>query len=129
MNQQLKGVIVRADGMWMPMYDIGLEALQKAVDGYIDVVAARDYTIFVNDDGIGRQMPINMGLIRLFGQMLVGDSVITGGVDAEGNTLPITDAMAMKIIEALPVAPESIRGLMKNSVTKQLIITTFGMDK
>lgn len=121
-QQQLMGIMVTPSGQWIPMFDISLAKLQEAVGGYIDVVAERDYSIFVNDDGIGQQLEINVGLMRLFdGLMLAGTAVITGGVDHEGNTLPITDEMTLHVMKHIPIGDGQIRTVIDNAHTYDLI--------
>ncbi|MCI9354337.1 MAG: DUF3846 domain-containing protein [Firmicutes bacterium] len=65
-----------------------LEALQEAVDGYIDIIGLEDdICILLNDEG---------KLIGLEGNRSLGDDILVGnfyicGSDAEGNLTSLTD--------------------------------------
>lgn len=90
----VKGVILKTDFTMEEMSDISLEALQGAVGGYVTLVRAivrgtnHVVDVWCADDAYG--MPVNLGAIFMFNQHLIGDVVITGMADDEGNTRPIT---------------------------------------
>lgn len=78
--------------------DDTLPHLQRAVGGCVDVVALTgDLDMWLNDEGLLIGLPVNIlatGIAALHGlthQVYVGPVVLTGGADAEGNTLPLTE--------------------------------------
>ena len=79
-----------------------LDDMNSIVDGLIDVVPCGDVDCFVNDEGLLIDLepnPTAVDICRAFGgrvNCLVGNVFFTGGVDAEGNTLPITREAAAK---------------------------------
>lgn len=91
----VQGVILRADGSYSEMEDISLASLQQAVGGYVTAVHSAQFKcdVWCNDDGFGERLPMNMSVALVFGFQLVGDCVVTGGVDAHGNTLPINQRL------------------------------------
>lgn len=118
-SERLKGIKIATDGTWSPMFDISLEELQEAVDGYIDVMAKDDFSIFVVDDGL--HLPHNKGTYVLYGVDLFGVAVVTGGVDSEGNTLPIPPKHFERILRNLPIAPDAIRMVLDNPETRDAV--------
>lgn len=75
-----------------------LTQLQQAVDGLVDLVALHEHvTMWVNDEGIARGMPMNIvatSIARGFGltnQSYFGPAVFTGGGDTDGETLGLTE--------------------------------------
>jgi len=118
----IKGIKITDNAEWVPLFDIGMESLQEHVGGYFDVLGERQYSIFVNDDGIGQGMGLNWGIVALFGHTLFGPSVITGPADREGNTLPITDAIIRKVIAMLPVQPDQASVAMQDAHLRALLI-------
>lgn len=75
-----------------------LSHLQGAVAGCVDVVALnQDLDMWINDEGLIVGLPVNMlatGIAALHGrthQAYVGTAVFTGGADAEGGTLPLSE--------------------------------------
>lgn len=77
---------------------------QQVVGGTIDIVNVNSrhlgwVTIFVNDEGLLIDLDMNAFASALtadgdYSQVLVGDVLIAGGVDGEGNTLGLTDFQA-----------------------------------
>lgn len=69
-----------------------LKVLQDAVGGLIQpAVFVPGYELYVNEEGIILDLPINPWLALMTGFPLRGDGVITGDVDDEGETLGLTD--------------------------------------
>jgi len=75
-----------------------LTHLQQAVDGLVDLVALHEHvTMWVNDEGIARGMPMNIvatSIARGFGlthQSYFGPAVFTGGGGTDGETLGLTE--------------------------------------
>lgn len=54
----------------------GLEAKQKAVGGYIEVVYTHKYVIYVNEDGINKRLPLNLEVSALVGRYILGDALV-----------------------------------------------------
>lgn len=91
-----------------------LAVLQSAVDGYVEAVSldnghdGRTLTAWCNDEGRLRAADINLAATYVASQAaqddlrypFVGAVVFTGGTDADGNTLGLTEPDA-KRIEAL----------------------------
>lgn len=94
-----------------------LHFAQGIVGGLVDVVNVRsdllgDLTIWVNDEGLLLEMEQNRFASALtaegeYAQVIVGDVVVTGGVDEEGNTLPISDFAAEMLLRALVVKDDA----------------------
>lgn len=82
----------------------GLEALQNAVGGYIQLVPISDpkgdpdetFTMYCNEEGKLHSLDYNSPATRLSGlwphDVIVGDAIILGPVGGEGETLGLTDA-------------------------------------
>lgn len=73
-----------------------LRHLQTAVGGNVDVVSLHpDIDMWVNDEGLVMNMPINTlatNVAAMFGlthQPYHGPAVFTGGIDGDGETLPL----------------------------------------
>lgn len=90
--------------------DGSLASMQEIVGGLLVAVSLNEHlTIWVNEEGLGLGLPFNrIATELLVGRWddvyLVGTALITGGVDAEGETLPIRDqdlAVMMKINELI----------------------------
>ena len=80
-----------------------LQALQFAVNGLVQAIDIDEFTMWCNDEGKILNLPHNP-----FGQALwtyrygntdyiVGDVVITGGTDAEGETLGLTRSQVQRL--------------------------------
>ena len=89
----------------------GIDAMQSAIGGYFDCVRARigddDVSIYVHDEGLLIGLPANRRACVLawmggYGDpsstLLVGDALVAGGVDAEGNTLDVPDDVRRMIL-------------------------------
>ena len=95
-------------------------AIRDAVDGLYDCIhiPSLGVDMWINDEGKLEDLPINaMGTALWISQygmtdMIVGNIVVTGGVDEEGNTLGID---VNKIIEVLELANNTMHNLLSNS--------------
>lgn len=69
-----------------------LPELQRRVGGPIASASyvVEGHTAYVHDEGLLIGLPINYIVSQLFKQTLVGDAVIVGPVDAEGDTASVT---------------------------------------
>lgn len=84
-----------------------LRQLQKAVDGLVQPLDLQEnITMWVNEEGLLRDLPLNLMPTMLFKEMfdqttpILGDVIFTGGTDEEGNTeeLPLEAQMRLKEI-------------------------------
>lgn len=80
--------------------DETLPFLQNAVGGYIDVVRLPDGTdLYVNDEGLLIDLPLNPFAAILWGIHLAGTVVVAGGVDDEGYDTDVDPAIAQRAID------------------------------
>lgn len=64
-----------------------LRALQEAVGGHIcSADAPEGHVLYVHDEGLLIGLPLNVLATQLSGQYLVGNAVLVGPVDSEGET-------------------------------------------
>lgn len=92
----LKALIIKADGKidWVEYTrDTEYETLKTAINGYIESVRIDDeITMWLNEEGKLHGLPFNKLATLLFqanvgmSDFIVGDVVLTGGIDAEGYT-------------------------------------------
>ena len=85
--------------------DTVTKRLQAGVGGWFDVVAlSASLDMWVNDEGSLIGLPVNRvatGVARRFGKRdkpYWGPVVFTGGADAEGHTLPLSDLMVNAVV-------------------------------
>lgn len=98
----MKALILRTDNTVVVEQDnnevVAYATLSSAVGGYIEAVALPSgMTLWVNEDGKNLGLPVNEYATRLFvsaygaTDIIVGNAIVTGGVDDEGNDLGLTD--------------------------------------
>lgn len=89
----------------------GLEAMQKAVGGYIEAINFDDCTMFVNEEGIDLDLPVNPLASRFAKQRLtrigrvlltedgwvLGTAIILGLVDANGDETDVPDHVVAEL--------------------------------
>jgi hypothetical protein len=82
-----------------------LKVLQTAVDGWVQVVdLTSTMSIWVNEEGKMNGLPYNKIATDIFQRrfgavdVMVGNAVLTGGTDSEGETLGLTDEQVAVII-------------------------------
>lgn len=85
-----KALIIKTDGTSEIVNIAGtshLEALQSIVGGWIDCVRSENHPVvgYVNDEGLLLGLPINPVATAFFGRILVGDAVVFGAYDEEGE--------------------------------------------
>lgn len=100
-----------ASHVWDVDQDSLLPALQRAVDGLVDVVpVADDLNMWVNDCGMYTESvnPLAGVLVALlsapgagFQPYYFGSAVFTGGADDEGNTLPLPEGRATQLLDLI----------------------------
>lgn len=87
-----------------------LAALQEGVQGYVELVAlSADLHMWVNEEGKLTDLPLNRFATSLYwaanphaseaGDYIVGDVVLTGGSDDEGETQGLPDKK-MELVKA-----------------------------
>ncbi len=73
------------------------ELLTNAVGGMIECVGLKDADLWCNENGIAEGLELNMIASAIYSEAfnasnpILGNVIITGGVDAEGETLGLTD--------------------------------------
>jgi hypothetical protein len=90
------------------------EQIHQLVDGWFQCVELDDDVhIWLNEDGKLRRMPWNQRAQILWDQrygttdILVGPAVLTGGADARGETLGLSDAQIASIERDLGPLPQA----------------------
>lgn len=81
-----------------------LKVLQDAVDGWVQVVdLSPTLSIWVNEEGKLEGLPYNGKATAIYQErfgkvdIIVGNAVLTGGTDDEGETIGLTDEMVSKV--------------------------------
>lgn len=85
----------------------GLEALQREVGGYIDVVGLESgVDAYVNDEGLLEGLPFNRALPTSYGARMVPivGPIIVAGHDEEGDTVSLTPTQLSKWVTILSVS-------------------------
>lgn len=129
----------------VPCQSIKIESVQ--IDGYRDVqrhvggpfdiarfeVASHDVSVWVHDEGLLVGMPVNFiaTALRDIAYLdagaprpdipLVGDALISGGVDHEGESLSIHDDVAMRV--------EIIRFELQDALLQRMRMDAARMDR
>jgi hypothetical protein len=94
---------------------VGYRTLSDGVGGMIEIVTLSDeLTMWVNEEGKMDGLPYNNIASRLFDKVfgvfvdeIVGDVIISGGTDDDGETLGLTDDQIEKLTTVLdPYRPE-----------------------
>jgi hypothetical protein len=100
------GVVIHTDGTRTDLHEISLEVYQDAVGGYVDALTVSSMvTVFMHDSGMF-ELPQNNVAMLLFSRPMWGDVVMVGGVDAEGNTLPLPTIFHKRIKKLLAKRPK-----------------------
>lgn len=90
----ITAVIVEPNGTARKVeMDNALGALQAAVGGYIQIILQPDFTVYVDEDGRMKRLPQNerIGEVVDFPYPLVGNALIVGPADSEGNDTSVPD--------------------------------------
>lgn len=95
----------------------GAEDYTRCVDGYIEAVDVPDLgiRIYVNEEGLIRRLPFNSRASFLWWyyvpaareSLLVGDAVIVGCPDADGETTDVPEAVLQLLTEPVSMASRS----------------------
>jgi hypothetical protein len=86
-----------------------LLTLQSAVGGLIEVATLQSgYTMFINEEGKLHELPINEKATEIwlanfpnFPDVILGDIVLAGGTDEEGEQLGLDPDYAKHLVEVL----------------------------
>lgn len=87
---------------------VSYATLSNAVGGYIEAVSLPNgLTLWVNEEGKLNGLPVNEYATRLFTSafgavdIIVGNAIVTGGADDEGETLGLTDKEVADLVADL----------------------------
>jgi Domain of unknown function (DUF3846) len=105
-----KAVIIKTDGTKEVVeFEIGksYDLLSKSVEGWIECVSlvSRNADMWVNEEGKLNGLPENHQATALWVEeygmtdIIVGNIIITGGVDHEGETLGLSDEQVSEFME------------------------------
>ena len=98
--EKQKAVIITTEGKnSLVEFDFGnsYQILSDAVGGMIECVGLKDADLWCNENGIAEGLELNMIASAIYsdafgaGNPILGNVIITGSVDAEGETLGLTD--------------------------------------
>lgn len=92
-----------------------LKALQNAVDGYVECITlAHNLLLWVNEEGKIHDLDFNLLASVIFEQalgrveLIVGNVVITGGADDNGDIEGLTDRVVNRIQEWIKVDSQKL---------------------
>ncbi len=95
-----KAVIISTEGQKSVVefeFRKSYQLLSDAVGGMIECVGLKDADLWCNENGISEGLDLNMIASAIYsnafgaGNPVLGNVIITGSVDAEGETLGLTD--------------------------------------
>jgi hypothetical protein len=98
--EKQKAVIISTEGHKSVVeFEFGksYQILSDAVGGMIECVGLKDADLWCNENGIAEGLELNMIASAIYsdafgaGNPILGNVIITGSVDAEGETLGLTD--------------------------------------
>ena len=98
--EKQKAVIISTEGHKSVVeFEFGksYQLLSDAVGGMIECVGLKDADLWCNENGIAEGLDLNMIASAIYsdafgaGNPILGNVIITGSVDAEGETLGLTD--------------------------------------
>lgn len=69
------GTIIKANGERKPVENHGLHGWQKAVGGYIEAVYGTDFVLIVNEEGLLKDLPLNVEATRIAKRPIVGNVI------------------------------------------------------
>jgi len=69
--------LIKADGTHIENYThTGLLAKQEAVGGYIEPVYTEKWVVLVNEEGLLKNLPLNVEVSQMVGMTIVGDALV-----------------------------------------------------
>lgn len=98
--EKQKAVIISTEGHKSVVeFEFGksYQILSDAVGGMIECVGLKDADLWCNENGIAEGLELNMIASAIYSDAfnasnpILGNVIITGGADAEGETLGLTD--------------------------------------
>ena len=98
--EKQKAVIITTEGnKSVVAFDFGksYQTLSDAVGGMIECVGLKDADVWCNENGIAEGLSLNMIASAIYSDAfnssnaILGNVIITGSCDAEGETLGLTD--------------------------------------
>ncbi len=98
--EKQKAVVISTDGHKGVVefeFRKSYELLSNAVGGMIECVGLKDADLWCNENGIAEGLELNMIASAIYSEAfnasnpILGNVIITGGVDDEGETLGLTD--------------------------------------
>ena len=98
--EKQKAVIITTEGKKsLVEFDFGnsYQTLSDAVGGMIECVGLKDADVWCNENGIAEGLPLNMIASAIYSDAfnssnaILGNVIITGSCDDEGETLGLTD--------------------------------------
>lgn len=90
----ITAVIVEADGTTRKAeVENSVGGFQAVVGGYFRPLFGADFTVYVNEDGYALRLPTNerIGEVVDYPYPLVGNALIVGPADSEGNDTSVPD--------------------------------------
>lgn len=88
----MRAAHIRTDGTIVSVDLDGLEGMQRAVGGYLEAVSGNGWYAYANEEGAIRGRRPNPVASEILGRRgLVGDVIIFGGIDDEGQEISLTD--------------------------------------
>ena len=106
--EKQKAVIISTEGHKSVVeFEFGksYQILSDAVGGMIECVSLKDADLWCNENGIAEGLDLNMIASAIYsnafgaGNPVLGNVIITGSVDAEGETLGLTDKQVAHWLE------------------------------
>jgi hypothetical protein len=103
-----KAVIISTEGHKSVVeFEFGksYQLLSDAVGGMIECVGLKDADLWCNENGIAEGLDLNMIASAIYSEAfnasnpILGNVIITGSVDAEGETLGLTDEQVAHWLE------------------------------
>ena len=100
LGKKQKAVIITTEGTKSVVeFEIGdsYKLLSNSVGGMIECVGLGDADLWCNENGIAEGLPLNMIASAIYSETfnasnpILGNVIITGGADEEGETLGLTD--------------------------------------
>lgn len=104
-----KALWITTAGELVELDDTSLTALQEAVGGWVQAVGLKpDLTMWLNEEGKFMQLPHNLkgqavwdAFFEEGSDYIVGNIVLTGGADEDGETLGLDDSAVSALMQSL----------------------------
>jgi len=106
--QKQKAIVIDTDGKKSVVefeFKNSYKTLSDAVGGYIECVGLEGVDMWCNENGIAEGLPLNMVASAIYYEAfnasnpILGNVIITGGADEEGETLGLTDEQVAHWLE------------------------------